>query len=170
MAKAKHNLAASLRADVAGHARRNLAADAAAVRPAPALCLRVLGELELWRGTQRLELPPSKKTRALLAYLAVTQRPQRRDRLCSMFWDVTDDPRAALRWSLSKLRALVDEGGMQRIVADGSGVGFDAAGTRIDLFAVRERLAAPAGELATEQLMGLAGEFRGEFLEGLELP
>ncbi|MFN8626069.1 MAG: AAA family ATPase [Candidatus Binatia bacterium] len=168
MAKTKRTAVATPRADGAGHSRRTAEADA--VRALPSLCLRVLGALELWRGTQRLELPPSKKTRALLAYLAVTQRPQRRDRLCGMFWDVTDDPRAALRWSLSKLRALVDDCGVQRIVADGGGVGFDAAGARVDLFTVREQLTAPASDLTSEQLGGLAAEFRGEFLEGLELP
>jgi len=169
VAKAKHEPAVILRADGAEDSRRIAAAETGVAR-SPPLSLRVLGELELWRGTQRLELPPSKKTRALLAYLAVTQRVQRRERLCSMLWDVTDDPRAALRWSLSKLRALVDEGGVQRIVANGSGVGFDAAGARVDLFAVRQQLAMPASDLTTEQLGCLAAAFQGEFLEGLELP
>ncbi len=92
-----------------------------------ALGLRFLGEIEVLRGAQRLALPPSKKTRALLAYLVVTGRPQRRDRLCTMFWDVADDPRAALRWSLSKLRPLVDEPARPRIVAMTDTVAFDAA-------------------------------------------
>jgi DNA-binding SARP family transcriptional activator len=48
-------------------------------------------------------MPPSKKTRALLAFLAVTPRPQRRERLCEIFWDLPDDPKGALRWSLSKI-------------------------------------------------------------------
>ncbi len=139
------------------------------LRPLPALSLRLLGEMELYRGAERLELPQSKKTRALLAYLAVTQRGHRRDRLCGLLWDVADDPRAALRWSLSKLRPLVDEAGVHRIVADGSGVRFDATGARIDLLAAREQLT-PGTELTTEQLTRLAAEFRGEFLEGLELP
>ncbi|MBP1684587.1 MAG: large transcriptional regulator [Deltaproteobacteria bacterium] len=168
--KAKRTLVESRRMDVVGRSRSLADGDADAARPLPLLCLRVLGELELWRGTQRLELPPSKKTRALLAYLAVTQRAQRRERLCSMFWDVTDDPRAALRWSLSKLRALVDACGAQRIIVDGSGVGFDAAGARVDLFTVREHLATPASAFTGEQLVAVAAEFRGEFLEGLDLP
>ena len=74
-------------------------------------------------ASRRLALPQSKKTRALLAYLVVTQRPQRRDRLCGMLWDVADDPRAALRWSLSKLRPLVDEPGAPRLVTSGATVG-----------------------------------------------
>src|SRR3954453_22339854 len=66
------------------------------------LTIRLLGELQvLASGQQTLTLPPSKKTRALLAYLAVAGRPQRRERLCDLFWDVPDDPRGALRWSLT---------------------------------------------------------------------
>ncbi len=46
------------------------------------------------RRHTRVQLPASKKTRALLAYLAVTARPHRRDQLCTMFWGVPDDARS----------------------------------------------------------------------------
>src|SRR6516225_7160863 len=58
------------------------------------LKLAVLGDFKVFRDRQPVPLPPSKKTRALLAYLAVVQRPQRRERLCEMFWEIPDDPRA----------------------------------------------------------------------------
>jgi len=73
------------------------------------LHISVLGNLAVLRQHTRVKLPASKKTRALLAYLAVTARAHSRDRLCAMFWALPDDPRAALRWSLSRLRPLVDE-------------------------------------------------------------
>ena len=73
--------------------------------------IRVLGGLEVIRDGEPVPLPPSRKTRALLAYLVLTGRPHRREQLCEMFWDVPDDPRGALRWSLSKIRPLVDEPG-----------------------------------------------------------
>ena len=73
------------------------------------LHISVLGTLTVLRNRARMQLPASKKARALLAYLAVTARPHSRDRLCGMFWSVPDDPRAALRGSLSLLRRLVDE-------------------------------------------------------------
>jgi DNA-binding SARP family transcriptional activator len=38
------------------------------------LRLRVLGDLEVIRGETVLELPPSRKTRGLLAYLALSER------------------------------------------------------------------------------------------------
>jgi DNA-binding SARP family transcriptional activator len=37
-----------------------------------ALILRVLGEMELARGGEVLPLPPSKKSRTLLAYLVIS--------------------------------------------------------------------------------------------------
>jgi DNA-binding SARP family transcriptional activator len=75
------------------------------------LAIRMMGELAVERDGEPLALPPSKKTRALLAYLVATRRPQRRERLCALLWDVPDDPRGALRWSLSKLRTLVGRAG-----------------------------------------------------------
>ena len=83
------------------------------------LQVRVLGSLAVLRQQTRLALPRSKKTRALLAYLAVTARAHSRDRLCAMFWPVPDDPRAALRWSLSRLRPLIDERDCRRIRPSG---------------------------------------------------
>ena len=41
-----------------------------------------------------MQLPPSKKTRALLAYLALGARPYRREHLCELLWELPDDPRA----------------------------------------------------------------------------
>ena len=133
------------------------------------LTLRLLGEIEIARGGERLTLPASKKTRALLAYLAVTARPQRRERLCQMFWDVPDDPRGALRWSLSKLRALVDEPGRTRLVAERDTVALDAGDFSIDLAEARRRLAGGEASLSPAALGEIAALFRGEFLEGLDL-
>jgi DNA-binding SARP family transcriptional activator/tetratricopeptide (TPR) repeat protein len=117
-----------------------------------------------------LVLPPSKKTRALLAYLAVTGRSHRRDRLCALFWDIPDDPRGALRWSLSKLRGLVDEGDTRRIVADRETVALDGRDMEIDVVALRRLVREGVDGLGIEQLEETAAGFRGEFLEGLELP
>src|SRR4029077_1541367 len=80
--------------------------------------IRVLGGLEVIRDGTPATLPPSRKTRALLAYLALTRCPHRREQLCEIFWDVPDDPRGALRWSLSKIRPFVDDPAYPRLVAD----------------------------------------------------
>ena len=57
------------------------------------------------------------ESRALLAYLVATARAHRRERLCELLWDAPDDSRASLRWSLAKVRPLVDEKGVTRLVA-----------------------------------------------------
>jgi len=91
----------------------------------------LLGEFGLRRGGTPVALPASRKTRALLAYLLLTAKPVRRERLCEMFFDIPDDPRAALRWSLSKIRALLgDEADLlaadrERVAIDASGFAFD---------------------------------------------
>jgi len=134
------------------------------------LRLNLLGELEVWRDEKRLALPPSRKTRALLGFLAASGRSHRRERLCSMFWEVPDDPRGSLRWSMSRLRAIVDEPHAQRILANRESVGFEPQGADIDLLALRAASGKGFDQLETETLTELAGAFRGEFLEGLELP
>src|SRR5262245_26718208 len=125
--------------------------------------------MEVLRGGTRIELPPSKKTRGLLAYLVLTGRSHRRDRLCQLLWDVADDPRGALRWSLSRLRALVDEPGRPRVVAAGDSVAFEPLGAQVDILALKQRAAAGLDEASVEELAAFAGKFRGELLEGLDL-
>ena len=83
-------------------------AKGAEVPKRPLLQIQLLGELGVYRDGERLGLPPSKKTRALLAYLVATRRPHTRAQLCALLWDGPDDPRAQLRWSLTKVRPLVD--------------------------------------------------------------
>lgn len=131
--------------------------------------VRLLGPIELWRGGERIQLPPSKKTRALLAYLAATPRWHRRDRLASLLWDVTDDPRAALRWSLSKLRSLLDDEDLPRIVTERDTVRLDPTRADIDVLEVRRTAEGRLGELPLDRLQSLLARFRGSFVEGLEL-
>ena len=134
------------------------------------LTIRLLGELEVVRGTETLALPPSKKTRALLAYLVVTRRTHRRERLCELLWDVPDDPRGALRWSLTKLRGLVDEPGRSRIVANRDTVAFAPDDTAVDLLLLRELVKQGPSAIPLPSLVQAAGTMRGLLLEGLDLP
>jgi DNA-binding SARP family transcriptional activator/DNA-binding XRE family transcriptional regulator len=119
--------------------------------------IRLLGELEVQRDGKTVPLPPSKKTRALLAYLVGSGRPQLRDRLCELLWDGPDDPRAELRWSLTKLRPLMDG----CLVADRERVEFRDGS--VDLAEFRRLING-------NQLQKAAELVRGEFLEGLDLP
>src|SRR5881392_3390464 len=98
-----------------------------------ALVIRLLGQLEVLREGKVLPLPPSKKTRALLAYLVATNRPHSRAQLCELLWEGPDDPRAALRWSLTKIRQLLDDDDATRLVTDHERVSFEPRGASIDL-------------------------------------
>jgi len=133
------------------------------------LTIHVLGDFQVLKGGTLQEFPQSRKTRALLAYLILTGRRHRRERLCNLLWDVPDDPRGSLRWSLSRLRSLVDEPGTQRIVADREHVLFDPNDATIDLLEIRRELAGGANALTTQRLLALAGQFRGELLEDLAI-
>ena len=133
------------------------------------LMLRVLGRMELARDDSAVPLPQSKKTRALLAYLAMTGRAHSRDKLCEMFWDLPDDPRGSLRWSLSKLRLLVNEDGTERLQADRDTVQLDCAEMRVDLLTIRDAIGEDFNEAPQEALVKGLEAFRGPFLEGIEL-
>ena len=138
-------------------------------QPKPTLSIQVLGEFLVLRENVQQDFPQSRKTRALLAYLVLTGRRHRRERLCELFWDIPDDPRASLRWSLSRLRSIVDEPGCERIIADREYVSIDLKGTDVDLLQIRRELASGLNALSTERLIELAGQFRGDLLEGLAI-
>ena len=133
------------------------------------LALRLVGPIALLRDGEPVPLPSSRKTRALLGYLAVGGRPVRREHLTTLLWEVPDDPRGALRWSLSKLRPLVDEGEDCRLLADRETVHLDCARLAVDWLELRDLAAGDVRKEPAERIeAALAGE--GEFMEGLDLP
>ncbi|MCP8937616.1 alpha/beta fold hydrolase [Alsobacter sp. SYSU M60028] len=134
------------------------------------LTIGVLGELQVTRGEDVVQLPPSRKTRALLAFLAVAGRPQRRERLCEMFWEVPDDPRGALRWSLSKIRQVLNGDGRDRVMADRNTVQLDFGDIEVDFSELAALKPDDVAALPTDRLCTLADLFRGEFLEDLSFP
>jgi pimeloyl-ACP methyl ester carboxylesterase/DNA-binding SARP family transcriptional activator len=127
--------------------------------------LRLLGPMALIDDRGAVALPASRKTRALLGYLATTGRPDRRDHLCRLFWEVPDDPKGALRWSLSKLRGVLGEA----IVADRETAALAPGAIEIDVAALRDAASHDLSRLGDEQIERLlAGS--GEFLDHLDLP
>ncbi len=135
------------------------------------LAVRLLGELALSRDGAPVPLPQSRKTRALLAYLILKPGPERRERLCEIFWQMPDDPRGALRWSLSKLRGLVNGDGVERLRADRERVEFvPGEHTEVDVLELRGRVTGGIDALGVEELAGIAQALAGELLAGLDLP
>jgi pimeloyl-ACP methyl ester carboxylesterase len=134
------------------------------------LQIRVLGELRVARDGKALPLPASRKTRALIAYLALIGRPVRRDHLCEFFWQVPDDPRASLRWSLHKIRRITSGGSEECLVADSNRVFLNPQTIDLDFTRVSRLRPDDIEVLDTPVLDSLAGSFAGDFLEGLHLP
>jgi pimeloyl-ACP methyl ester carboxylesterase/DNA-binding SARP family transcriptional activator len=130
------------------------------------LQIRVLGNFEVLRGGSPVALPQSRKTRALLAYLAACGRPQRREHLCEMFWELPDDPRGALRWSLSRVRPIVGEA----LSADRNTVSLDAGHFELDQWRVNRLVQSDLNALTADELESAAELFRGRFLDDLYLP
>ena len=136
---------------------------------AAGLEIRVLGAFAVLRAGVPVQLPPSRKTRALLAYLAIDGRRHQRERLCELFWELPDDPRGALRWSLSRIRQVLGDDAdvlkadrnTVQLCLENAGIGYTSMRglTQLDLNAC---------PLAV--LESCAAQFSGPFLADLSLP
>lgn len=142
----------------------------ARVSPDRRLPIRALGELQVGPLDTPRVLPASRKTRALLAYLAVTARRHQRSKLCALFWEDAADPRAGLRWSLTQLRHALGDADRDVIVADRESVQLRAGRTDTDLARLAESVGPDPTTATREALLAGGALFRGEFLEGLDLP
>ncbi len=132
----------------------------------PTLRAELLGELRLFRDGQAVELPASRKTRALLGFLLSSDTRRTRSELCDLLWEEAEDPRAALRWSLSKLRHAL---GPDVLQADRNTVGLHYGLCDIDSLTVTNA-AIRLSDISSDELINLETHFRGEFLNGLEMP
>jgi pimeloyl-ACP methyl ester carboxylesterase/DNA-binding SARP family transcriptional activator len=132
------------------------------------IAINMLGELELRRNGTVIPMPASKRSRALLAYLALTARPHRRDRLCEVFWEIPDDPKGALRWSLSKIRPLVNDSNTERLQADRERVSLTCNDISIDLHQLTAK--SQLSDLSITELESLLQQSKQPFLQGLDLP
>ncbi|HEY9096589.1 MAG TPA: hypothetical protein VIN35_12640, partial [Hydrogenophaga sp.] len=136
------------------------------MNPEPPLLLRVLGQPTLLFNGAVRTLPPSRKTRALLAYLALEGHAVTREHLCDLFWPSAASPRAALRWSLAQLRPLLATPSGQALVADAHAVALDGGLIAADVRMLARELEG-ASEITQEALLaiesamsvGLSGDF-----------
>jgi len=132
------------------------------------LTFRLLGPLEVSRGGDALKLPASRKVRALLGYLVLASRPVPRTQICELLWDIPNDPRGELRWCLSKIRGLLDQG-RKRVIADGTSIRLDLTDCVVDTLEVTRAPEHGIQKLGADRQRELAGLFKGELLEGLEI-
>jgi DNA-binding SARP family transcriptional activator len=132
------------------------------------VAVSLLGPFKVVRSGAGATLAPSRRVRALIAYLVMALRPVHRAKLYELFWDVPDDPRGALRWCLTKIRGLLDEPGRKRVKAENDWVSIDTSTIEIDALWIAERVAPATSGDDLDLLKELAVKFEGEFLEGFE--
>lgn len=133
-----------------------------------ALSIRTFGPLEVRLDGEPVELPASRKTRALLAYLALSGNAQRRDSLCNLLWDTPHDPKSGLRWSLSKLRPVINAGGCTRLLTDFERVQISPNAIAVDFHELR---ACAKDDRASLKALAQAWELSNHVLiEDCELP
>src|SRR5262245_19578408 len=93
----------------------------------------MLGPLAVVRDGEAVAMPASRKVRALLAYLALAAHPVRRTQLCELLWDAPSDPRGELRWSLSKIRSVLDGPEQRRVQASADVISLDLSDCSVDV-------------------------------------
>ncbi|PAQ06302.1 transcriptional regulator [Mesorhizobium temperatum] len=133
------------------------------------MSVRLLGPLTVIRDGATVQLPASRKLRALFAYLALAPHAVGRSRLCELLWDVPNDPRGELRWCLSKLRGVLDEPDHRRIETSGDTIALHLKGVSVDAIDIASAAAGGIETLDLERLKALSGLLVGDFLDGLEI-
>src|SRR3954467_12640117 len=117
----------------------------------PTLRIQTFGGLRAWLGDEPPALPPSPQSPAFVAYPACASKPTHRANLCELLWENTPEPRAALRWCLSRLRPVLDAGGALRLFAESDNVWIPSESCEVDGKRLRD-FAATAAETDTADL------------------
>ncbi len=130
-----------------------------------ALAVILLGPPRVERDGERVAFD-TRKAIALLAHLALADRPRSREALCDLLWPAHDPDRArgALRRTLSTLRGAIGE---EWIDAAGDSVAL-RRGPGLELDVERFRTLAANGA-SLERLSEAVALFSGDFLEGFSL-
>ncbi|MGI9328423.1 MAG: hypothetical protein ACR2PZ_24620 [Pseudomonadales bacterium] len=71
--------------------------------------ISLIGQLSARDNEAPIALPKSKKARALLGYLALNREGASREELSELLFAETKDPKASLRWALSRLKMTLPE-------------------------------------------------------------
>ncbi len=130
------------------------------------LRIELLGPLEIRGAAWRAWAKPGRKTQALLAYLAANPRIHARGELFDLFCGSAEDPAAALRWHLNRLRRWL---GSSAIVADGDRLQINPQATWIDCQEFERVLGKNLEKQTVPGLSAAVDLFRGDFLAGASL-
>jgi DNA-binding SARP family transcriptional activator/tetratricopeptide (TPR) repeat protein len=132
------------------------------------LSLGLLGSFRLETGAGASVLLPTKRARALLAYLALHPgKPQARSKLAALLWEDSSDARAlgSLRQTLSALRKAAAAAGGDLLISRGDSVLLAPNILDVDV----DRFEHLVGSSKPTDLETADGLYQGEFLEGFEL-
>src|SRR6266702_6965470 len=143
MVKTGGNFGRERRCGIAQHPRRGTASFRDAGSQMPRLTINLLGSWEARAAEGRILRLASRKSQALLAYLAMPAgRRHQREALAALLWGEVDDgrARASLRQALLTIRgALGSDAGLLRLDLDE--VALDGAAVRVDAAELERSLA-----------------------------
>jgi DNA-binding SARP family transcriptional activator len=134
----------------------------------PRLHLSLLGGLEAGIGDRYPVAFATRKSQALLAYLAIPPgRPHSRNSLATLLWGRIHDSQArnSLRQALFGLRKALAEVAPPALRLEGDTVAMDASSVTVDVVRFERAVA----EGTPEALAAGAALYRGEFLHGLTI-
>lgn len=129
----------------------------------PKFRVRCLGRVRLVETGSGVDVTPtSRKTRALIGYLCVVQKPVERERLASLLWgDRGDDQaRASLRQAIYELRSATGGVRLLKVEREAISIGEDVGTDVAEIIA-----AAQSNDL--KQLSLALSEWRGDLLQDL---
>lgn len=133
----------------------------------PILRVSLLGGCDCRTASGEFVVFPTRKARALFAYLAAAvDQVQSRERLAGLLWGGHPDRQARtnLRSTLSRLRRALPADARALVAAEAGGITFAPQALEVDAALFRQHLAAATPE-SLEQAVAL---YRGAFLDGLE--
>lgn len=130
--------------------------------------LQLLGAFVYQRNGNLHQPSLSRKTRAILAYLAITDFPHSRQSLYTLFSQESEDPQGTLRWHLSRIRHLLSA---DILIVDKETVQFSHRHCHVDAFEFAQVLDHQSIEqVSLDKLKQTLEAYRGEFLLGEALP
>lgn len=110
---------------------------------------------------------PRRKTRALLAYLAVAHQLHTRQALMDLFCQDAQSPARALSLLFTRMRQRL---GTDVLITDNNTVQFNAQSAWVDFAIFQQQLSGDLSPKSAADLQTAVALYRGEFLEGLTLP
>ncbi|MEM7132833.1 MAG: tetratricopeptide repeat protein [Chloroflexota bacterium] len=108
-----------------------------------------------------------RKTRGLVAYLAMSNSLHSRSSLCDLLFSESNDPLGALRWQLSQIRSKL---GAEILIRQNDLVGLNRNAVWIDAVEYERRLMRAVNDVSYKHWQSVIELYRGEFLETLNMP